>query len=347
MKVAHVNLAKGFRGGERQTLVLVEHLEKHAEITQYLIGRSKEELLRRTALPKEYCRGVSRPYLLSCSAVRGVDLIHAHEAKASHFALMANLRFGTPYIITRRIPNMPKDNYFTRQVYRRATRIVAISRAIKNNLQKYDADLDVSVIPSMSSKLPVDHGQVERLRREFQDKFVIGHIGALVDHHKGQSYIVECARVMAQSHPNVVFLLLGRGRDEDALRQKADGLSNLRFVGFVENVGDYIELFDMFVFPSLEEGLGSILLDVMRAAKPIVASDVDGIPDIIRDKENGRLIPAADSEAMRVTLIELYNDEAQRRRLSTQASIDVEQYTPQSISSRYLELYRQLMETSA
>lgn len=340
MDIGHINLARGYRGGERQTQLLIEALTQ-APLTQRLITRKESELSQRLA-SKIDIRGVSRPFVFSLGAARGCDLLHAHEAKAGHYALLSHMRFGTPYIITRRVPNRPKDNRFTRMVYQRAARIVAISRAIKDYMLDYDSTLKIDVIPSMQSELPTNADEVARIKAQYENKFLIGHIGALVNHHKGQQYIIEAARRLQESHPNIHVLLLGEGKDGDWLRESAKDLTNITFGGFVNNVGDYLACFDLFVFPSLEEGLGSILLDVMSFSVPIIASNVDGIPDIVKDNDTGLLIPTKDSNALYEKVLMLYNDEQQRKRLADSGADLVTHYRPENLSKHYLNLYEEL-----
>ena len=344
MKIAHINLARGYRGGERQTQLLIESLCGVGSIEQQFVGARKGVLVDKLPLPPTSSSRVGRPYLLNASAVKGADLLHVHEGKAGHFALMAHLRYGIPYIITRRVPNSPKNNFFTHRVYQQATRIVAISNAIKSYMHEYDADLAIDVIPSMMSGLGIDEQNVAHLREQFKGKFIVGHIGALVNHHKGQQYIIEAAKRLQTSHPDIHFLLLGSGKDERMLKEMATGLSNVTFTGFVDCVGDYLDLFDIFVFPSLEEGLGSILLDVMNASCPIIASNVDGIPDLIRAEDTGILIPPKDSEALGMRILDLYRSEALRDSLAKNAYLFAQSYSPAQLSLRYLGLYKEILD---
>lgn len=108
---------------------------------------------------------------------------------------------------------------------------------------------------------------------------MVGHVGALDNDQKGQEFIIAVAREIESSHPEVQFALVGGGDDEAMLKARAAGLSNVAFVGFVDNVGDYLESFDLFVLPSNREGIGSILFDAMERALPVVASRVGGVPD--------------------------------------------------------------------
>ncbi|MFO7593035.1 MAG: glycosyltransferase family 4 protein [Pseudomonadota bacterium] len=337
MIIGHVNLAAGYRGGERQTELLIRELAARG-FRQVIVVRRDSELGDRLADVKGLeVRRIGKPFLLNVTAARGCDLLHAHEAKAGQYCYWVKRFLGIPYVITRRVPNVPGSNPLTRAVYRNASLVVALSRAIKAGLLRHNPRLEVQIIPSMSTQLPVNPAHVEALRERFAGKFLVGHIGALVNYHKGQQYLIEAAGELEQHHPEMHFLFLGRGKDEAWFRQLAEGLDNITFEGFVDNVGDYLEAFDLFVFPSLHEGLGSILLDAMRAELPIVASDVDGIPDLIRNGENGVLVPPANAKALTEQVLRLYHDGGLRGALAKQAAQDAGQYTPAILAARYID----------
>lgn len=77
---------------------------------------------------------------------------------------------------------------------------------------------------------------------------------------KRQEFLIEAARILGRKFPEMYFLLLGDGKDEEMLRNMAHGLDNVEFTGFCHNVHDYLALFDLFAFPSLNEGMGLVLL---------------------------------------------------------------------------------------
>ncbi|MCW9088642.1 MAG: glycosyltransferase family 4 protein [Gammaproteobacteria bacterium] len=339
MIIGHVNLAAGFRGGERQTELLIRELSARG-FEQIAVVRKESDLGDRLADVKGLkIRRICKPYILGVGAARGCDLLHAHEAKASQYTYWVRRLLGIPYVITRRVPRVPGSNPLTRAVYRNASAVIALSQAIKASMLQHNPELNVQIIPSMSAQLPVNADAVDALRERFAGKFLIGHIGALVNYHKGQQYLIEAARKLATKYPQMHFIFLGRGKDEAWFRELAQGLDNITFEGFVDNVGDYLEVFDLFAFPSLQEGLGSILLDAMRAKLPVVASNVDGIPDLIHQGRNGLLVPVCGSQALEQAIERLYRDEALRKELSEQAKVDAFDYVPEKITQRIIDLY--------
>ena len=119
----------------------------------------------------------------------------------------------------------------------------------------------------------------------------------------------------------------------------AKDLDNVSFTGWVENVGDHLAALDLFVLPSLNEGLGSILLDAMQFGLAIVASDVGGIPDVVEHGDNGLLVPPGEPAPLADAIVRLYRDSEMRNAMSTAARQRAENYRPESMVERYWELY--------
>jgi glycosyltransferase involved in cell wall biosynthesis len=344
--ITHLNFAKGFRGGERQTQLLIEKLSLNGW-NQILIVRQISELGQRCQeIQNLTIIEIPKPYLFSLSKIKTATLLHAHETKAAQFALIANLVYRIPYIVTRRVDNPLKSNFFNRLIYTRATPCVALSRAIKEEILKISPHSSVVIIPSAYTEFTTDNDAVQRIKNRFIRKFLVGHVGALDDQHKGQSTIIEAARYLEKTIPNLHFLLIGGGDDEALLKEKAKHLTNITFEGFVNNVGDYLEALELFVFPSNNEGLGSILFDVMRSETPIIASNVGGIPDIIKDGYNGFLIPPRDPTALIDAIIQLYGDEDVRKKIVDNALHELLHFSPDSMRLSYENLYAKVLKNS-
>ncbi|MGH8494957.1 MAG: glycosyltransferase family 4 protein [Gammaproteobacteria bacterium] len=339
-EICHVNLAKGFRGGERQTELLVKGLAEQ-DIAQAVVlraGAGLEDRLR--GLPQVTVRPVGSNLLAAVLASRGARLLHAHEGRAVHVAYLRKRLSGTPYVVTRRVNNSPKRGWFTRLVYRRADAMVALSQAVRRTLADWQRGIDARVIPSALSGLKRDPENVRRLKDRFAGKFLVGHVGALDRATKGQQFLIQAAREIENTHPNLQFVFIGEGRDEARLRREAEGLGNVTFAGFAGNVGDWLSAFDLFAFPSLQEGLGSILLDALDFALPVVASDVGGVPDVIVHGENGLLVPPGNSAALKDAILALHADSARRRAMGRAARDDAGRFTAERMVAAYLEVYR-------
>ncbi|RJS94695.1 glycosyltransferase family 4 protein [Salinisphaera sp. Q1T1-3] len=339
--LTHVNLARGFRGGERQTALLIRALAERG-MRQRVIGRRGEPLLARLAdVPNLERIAIRKPFILSIHHLRA-GLTHAHDGKGAHFAHAAYHVFGTRYVVTRRVDNVPSNSPSTRALFARAARVVVLSDAIGRVLAARYPGLVTQRIPSAAADLAIDTQKASALRARFGGRCVVGQVGALDDSQKGQFDTLAAARTLLAEADDWRFVFVGSGRDEQALADKARAMPQVSFAGQVDNVGDYLAALDIFVFPSRHEGLGSTLLDAMVAGRPIVATAVDGIPELIEDGVNGLLVPPDDPAALAAALRRLRNDPALAARLASAGRERVARYTVAAMAERYRALYAEL-----
>jgi len=339
--ITHINFAKGFRGGERQTLLLIEELAKKGYTQRFLMRKGNDYLLKKVQeIPYVEVIEISKPYIFSLQYAKNTKLLHAHETKALQFAFFAHLFYNVPYIVTRRVDNAVKENLFNKLLYKNAAYCVALSRAIAKTIPSKN----IVIIPSAATNLELNEKNAQKIKKRFEKKFLVGCIAALDNNHKGQSYLIDAVKQLHKKGLNVALLFVGSGQDEEYLRSLAKGCEYIEFAGFVENVPDYIAAFDLFAFPSLNEGLGSVLFDAMRLGIAIVASNVGGIPDIIKDQSNGILVPPKDSKALADAIEMLYYEEEKRKVLAQQAKKDAVEFTPVKMAQKYEKLYIELLK---
>jgi glycosyltransferase involved in cell wall biosynthesis len=279
----------------------------------------------------------------AAGALRGAALVHVHEARALQAAFLNHAFGGARYIVTRRVQQVPSRHWINRLMYRRAARIVVLSQAIGDSLTALDRSLAWRVIPSAASRLASSPQRVAEIRRRFGDGLLVGHVGALVDSHKGQRQIFAVARELERSAPDVSFLLVGGGRDEAAFREETRDLARAYFTGEVGDVGNYLAAFDIFLYPSRHEGLGSILLDAMAFGLPVVATRAGGIPEIVQHGINGLLCEVDDIAGLVAALLTLRADPDLRLRMAAANRERAQGYSPEAMAERYMEIYRELL----
>ncbi len=303
--ICHINLAPGYRGGERQAELLIRELAQRA-YQQRLIIRRGNELKRRCAdiVNLEVVEVASNP-LSAAIAARGSDIVQLHEGRGVYSGLMARLFFGIPYVITRRVPNPRRPKRVRYLAYQKASAVVAISRAVAAALGPQYSHIEFDYVPDAHAGLEAEPGTVTAIRDRHKGKLLIGHVGALDHAHKGQRTIIEVAHAVREQHPDWYFMLCGDGRDEQAFTAAIGDLDNIELTGFVDNIGDYYGSFDVFVFPSLKEAIGSAMIDAMYFGLPVVASNVDGIPEFLEDGVNGRLIEPEHPEQLIAAIEEI------------------------------------------
>ena len=339
----HVNLAGGFRGGERQTQLLMQQLSALGW-KQRLVARRGGELAARCAdIEGLEVREVSSSPLAASFALKGVSISHAHEARAVYACWLRQMLSNVPYVITRRVDNLFKQSFLRDRGYAKAAAVVCLSGAIARIVVEQYPAARIELIPSAHASLPGTSPDGSAISKKFPGKVLVGHIGALVQHHKGQKTVIHAAPALQQSHPELQFVLLGEGKDGDEMREMARDLPNISFEGQVTNVADYLAAFDFFVFPSMMEGLGSTLLDAMCFGLPIVASRVGGIPDIIEDGINGLLVEPGDASEFAAAIERLLGDENLIVQFRTENLRRADAYSAAAMAKSYDQLYRNVL----
>ena len=342
-RICHINLADGFRGGERQTELLVKEMAARSWL-QRLVVRKDGALVKRcrdvTGL--EIAEVVPHP-ITAAIAGRGCSMVHAHEARAVYSGWLLKRMSHTPYVLTRRIDHAAKHSYPRERAYRSAEKVVAISSSIAKTVKAHYPDLECEVVPSAHADMLNGHANGVAHKRA-NGKIVVGHIGELDHSHKGQGTIIEAARELKDSRPDLHFVLVGHGKDREKFRHTATGLRNIEFAGFVENVADYLARFDVFIYPSLREGLGSSLLDAMHFGLPIVASRVGGIPEIVEDQVNGLLIPPESPRDLVAAIERVVADAALRDSMRQENRNKAAQFSAARMASSYESIYRSILE---
>ncbi len=343
LKIAHINLAKGLRGGENQTLAIIEGLQ-HFDIEQTLICRKHSLLEAQARKLNITVISIGKPFLLNIVKLKAFDLLHVHEGRSIYFALAANLLFQKTYLVTRRVLNKPREKWLTKCAYKKAAQIVSISQKIDAVMREFCSTQQFKIIPDIARELKSNSENVSTLKKQFAGKFIIGHVGALDDEIKNQSLILKAANQLRE-HENMVFMMLGIGKDEAKLKKLAAdlNLTNVIFEGFKENIADYFALFDTFVYPSKQEGLGSAILEAFQFQKPVIASNVGGIPDILGNNEFGFLIHPFDDFELGEVILKFYQDESLRNHYAQAGFERKNAFSSDKICGEYYQIYQQVL----
>lgn len=140
--------------------------------------------------------------------------------------------------------------------------------------------------------------------------FVVGMVSRISE-QKAPDIFIEMAGLIKKKIPEAYFIIVGDGQDRKKIESYAinHGI-NLFIAGWSENALDYVEIFDVAVLLSRWEGFGLVLPEYMLVGKPIVASNVDAIPNIITDEENGLLVSVDNADEAYRAVVRLYNDKA-------------------------------------
>ncbi len=224
------------------------------------------------------------------------------------FKLLERLSFAVTDILIA-VSDQEKKDYLENHVGSE-DRIRTIYSAV--NLQRFiDLDLDIQ---AKRRELGIPPGCR-----------VVGTVGRLVT-IKGPKYLIQAAAKVIEKIPQTVFVFVGDGELRPELEELATRLGireNVLFAGWRSDVAEVMHTFDIFALPSLNEAMGKVLVEVMAAAKPVVASRVGGITNLVKDGETGYLVPPEDSEALAEKLLLLLEDESLAGRFGEAGKVTV------------------------
>ena len=192
------------------------------------------------------------------------------------------------------------------------------------------------------------HGTVKRKDMDIpEDAFVVGMVGR-IGPQKAPDVFVKMAKQVKDEVPNAHFIIVGNGNQEDEIRKYAEdnGFSdNLHITGWVDNPMSYVELFDVACLLSRWEGFGLALPEYMMAGKPIVASRVDAIPNIIKDGENGLLVEVDDDIGASKAVLRILQEDELRKKIVAQGLEDVHnRFNARRVSEEHSKLFNKEMD---
>jgi glycosyltransferase involved in cell wall biosynthesis len=178
-----------------------------------------------------------------------------------------------------------------------------------------------------------------------EDK-VVGTIGWLLP-IKGPMVLLKAFHRLTQGngHP-LKLVFVGKGEMENKLQKEASraGMAErVKFLGWRDDIPDILPLFDIFVLASLNEGMGRVLVEAMAAERPIVASAVGGISDLVKNEENGLLVPPGDDAALARALTELIKNPDKARRLGANGRLLSHEYSLEAMIDKIDTLYTEML----
>jgi len=201
------------------------------------------------------------------------------------------------------------------------TRVISVSHATaKWLIEKRGVPRDKVVVIPYGVNLDLYRaGENPELKQKLgiePDAKVVGVVARLHP-QKGHRYLIEAAKSIVAKNPKTKFVIVGDGELRAGLEEMARAKNvagNFMFLGFRKDVKDLMRVFDVFCLPSLYEGLPNVVLEAMATAKPVVATAVDGTPELIVENETGYLVPPADPHALaeKISLL-VANQEMARR----------------------------------
>src|SRR5215218_4846416 len=328
----HIDTARTWRGGQNQVLVTVLGLRAVGHRAM-LVAHPRGELRRRAEEGLEFLPlapmtelDLSAAWRLS-RAVHQLrpDIIHAHDphgvAMAALALSMSTMRVKPALVASRRVDFHLRGSALSRWKYRQVDCFICASEAIRSML--LGDGIEAARAVTVHEGIDLGHvaaAPVAPLHEELwlpHGAPIVGNVAALVP-HKGQKHLIEAAALVVRHVPDARFVIAGEGELRLSLERQIRERhleKHVLLLGFRPDVLSLHKAFDIFVMSSVTEGLGTSLLDAMACGRPVVATNVGGIPEVVVDGETGLLVPPRDAGALAAAIGRLLGDRALRERM--------------------------------
>jgi glycosyltransferase involved in cell wall biosynthesis len=313
-----------------------------------------------TYLHKSKFDPATLPALLKVIDRKKIDILHLHGYGATTFGRMAGAIRRLPAILHEHA-NLTNTPWFQKVADAMLEPVTDIAIAVSQSTA--DFVIKARQMPPDKVKVvylgvPLEEFNRPRTEEEIAaaraalglapGEFAVGTVTRLHD-SKGNSYLVDAATLVLRERPHAKFFVVGEGPLLGALQQQAQALGlgdRVVFAGFARDVPQVVSAFDLSVFPSLWEGTPLTVFEALAMGKPIVATDADGLLDVLTHEHDALIVPKRDAPALAAGIVRMMDDPALRERLGNVARQTGRQYDIAAFVSKMERLYELLHRVS-
>ncbi|NYT84757.1 glycosyltransferase family 4 protein [Pollutimonas harenae] len=349
MKILQLNFERGWRGGERQTLYCMRQFRQAGHEVSLMARRGSQ--MANTARAEGFHVYEQDGPLGQIGFLMGsgkkFDIIHAQTANTITWAALTRWAHRRPVVFSRRTDFRVRNDAKIRIKWQRIDLFVAISESAAAEPRRLG--IKPVIIRSAVEPVTVDQARVQRFLDEWvpTGKRLISTSAALIN-DKDPLTMIEAVNILAQQRDDFVFVHLGGSGDaEQAARARVAelGLEKIYlFAGFQKDIESLYSAMDVFAMSSVEEALGSSVLDAFLQRIPVVSTDAGGLKESLADGR-GVLCKTGDYEAMAEGMRRMLDDTAFREAAIARAHDYVRQeHDVQEMARRYLREFEGLLQ---
>ena len=370
-KIAFVMPSLEGGGAERVTVNLINNLDPTKFEVLLILGKNEGKLKAALATRiKTYDLKVNRMSkgimgIVKILAKEKPDVIFSVMGYVNIICLLINLFLGnkcslvltehsTVSLEYKKSPTtmMKIQKHLRKLLYPRASRVVCVSKGVKEDLENF---LDVKLKNASVMYNPIlddDYSEnIEEVNHEWltKENFVLVTAGRLVP-EKGFNYLIEAMNELVNNkrEVNIKLLILGEGSERGNLETLINqyGLeNNIKLLGFQKNVKGYFVKSDLFVLSSICEGLPTVLIEAMGLKLPVISTDCPSGPEeIIRNEEQGLLVPVKDPFRLAQAILTLKNNENHRVTLKEEGYVRAMDFRTKKIVKEYEKLFEEVVK---
>jgi len=274
------------------------------------------------------------------------ELLHIQSRGALHLGAKLARILGIPFILTVHDEVPPSARLKLEKGI--CQRVIAVSEHVKKTLLEHHASIRDNITMIHSGVETVTNAKKKSVLPPGRTP-VIGTAGPL-EVVKGFPFLLSAAQKILSEDIEVFFLVAGAGPEEFNLRRLADDLGISKSVSFLSGLHDFgpsLDAIDIFCLTSLQQGLGTVMLDAMSRQIPVIASQVGGVADILEDNKSGLLVPPANSEKLAERILELLRNPVRARMIGQEGHrVVLNEFGVEKMIERTVNVYRSVLEES-
>jgi len=351
-----LNIAKNLNPEKFKSLVVLhrpgwffQHLQEQGVDARIIHSKQSWDISFITRLVK-YCKQ------------QKVDLIHSHLSGANLYSCLAGFILRIPVIATYHnelyMPTstekyVPIKNLIIRNLASRTVLVANYMRDKYIKLGKFPDNRLVTIYNGISLGLVNKDYNLAQLRQELGIALndpIIGNVANLRP-PKGHEYLIEAAAILCKQFPNTRFLLIGEGERKKRLKEKIIRQiaelklqENVKLLGYRSDVRELLQLMDVFVLASTSEGLPLSVVEAHAASKPIVATNIGGLSEIVEDDKSGFLVEPKNPHILAEKLLTLIRNRTLREEMGNYGEMVVRsKFSIDTMINKYQELYGELL----
>ncbi|HEY6349376.1 MAG TPA: glycosyltransferase family 4 protein [Candidatus Angelobacter sp.] len=367
MKIMHLISSEGFYGAENVVAALAHDLQEsgnsacigifenaHASPNS-VAGQFESRGLQVIRIPcrRRVDRAAVRR-IREIIRIQEIDLVHSHGYKSDIYAWLAVRRLQMPlmatsHLWTRQTAAVRFYEFLDGLVLRRFDAVAAVSARIAGQLRQSGVSAEKITVIDNGIDLRPFQSAVPVLKSELKagDRLLIGTVGRLTA-QKGMEYFLTAARQLLKDFPQMLFAIVGDGPDREKLEQMAKDLNiekSIHFTGARSDMPAIYASLDIFVLASVAEGMPMALLEAMASGRPVVATAVGAVPQVVVVGRTGMLVRARDAAGLADALANLLRHPELCDRLARNGQTEVrKQFSSQVMTQKYCKLYAQLLD---
>lgn len=272
-----------------------------------------------------------------------IDLIVCSTTRDIKLAGLAGKLANIPVISRQGLALIPDNHRYKFLVRNFTSSIITNTITIKNQFENYGwfpKDHIQVIYNGVAPQQPETQKQdIRQQHLNSSDKKLIVSAGRL-NTQKGFRYLIEAAHMAQQTNKPWKFVILGDGEEKKHLTKLITKyqLRNIALLGFHKNIQDYYTSADLFVLSSLAEGTPNVVLEAMSCGCPVIATDVNGVREVIEHKSNGYIIPPMDSMAIYQGIESCFNEPELLKKMADRAYLTIQdKFTVEKSVHQFIE----------